>query len=81
MPATDDLKVEGAPPKLFRLWHVTGQNEFVAVVAEADTLEEIRKVRRRLDWRYQTTRNGMAIDESTGYPILQSPGQDLTAKD
>jgi hypothetical protein len=70
-----------APAKPYRLWHVSGQSEFVAVVAEADTFEEIRKVRRRSDWRYQATRDGMPIDDSTGFPILTLPGQDLTEKE
>jgi hypothetical protein len=72
---TDD---EGLTGKPFRLWHVDGQNEFVAVVAEADSFEEIRKVRRRPDWRYQITRDGTTIDHETGFPILRLPGQDLT---
>jgi len=66
---------------LFRLWHVGGDREFVAIVAEAETLEEIRKVKRRPDWRYQITHRGTPIDEATGYPILTLPGQDLTAKE
>jgi hypothetical protein len=67
-------------PKPYRLWHVETQNEFVAVVAEADSFEEIMKVRRRADWRYQITCNGRPIDDR-GFPILQEPGQDLTKKD
>ena len=65
-------------PKAFRLWHVSADNEFVAVVAEADTFEEIRTVRRRDDWSYQITRDGMPVDLETGFPILTLPGQDLT---
>jgi hypothetical protein len=65
--------------KRYRLWHVSGQSEFVAVVAEVDTFGEL--VRRRQDWRYQATRDGMPIDEETGFPILTLPGQDLTAKE
>jgi hypothetical protein len=67
--------------KQYRLWHVNGQSEFVAVVAEADTFEELKTVRRRPDWRYQVTRDGMPIDDETGFPILTLPGQDLTAKE
>jgi hypothetical protein len=77
----DDLELEGELSKPYRLWHVTGHNEFVAVVAEADRFDEIKKVRRRLDWRYQVTRNGMPIDANTGYPILTLPDQDLTLPD
>jgi hypothetical protein len=73
-------KTKSAVAKPYRLWHVTGPSEFVAAVAEADTLEEIQKVRRRDDWRYQLTRNGAPIDEN-GFPILTLPGQDLTAKE
>ena len=65
-------------PRRFRLWHVDGRNEFVAVVAEADTFEEIKKVRRRPDWRYVVTRNGTPLDARTGYPSLRLPGEDLT---
>jgi hypothetical protein len=72
------MEIEDQPSRQYRLWHVTGRNEFVAVVAEADTFEEIKKVRRRRDWRYQITRKGMPIDEKTGFPILLEPGQDLT---
>jgi len=71
-------KIETA--KAYRLWRVARQGEFVAVVAEADTFEEIKRVRRRADWRYQMTRRGAPIDER-GYPILTLPGQDLTAKE
>jgi hypothetical protein len=76
-----EMEIEGSRSKAYRLWHVTGRGEFVAAVAEADTFEEIKKVRRRLDWRYQITREGMPIDEKTGYPILLEPGQDLTLQD
>jgi hypothetical protein len=78
MATNDDMEREGALSKAYRLWRVDGSNEFVAVVAEADAFEEIRKVRRRADWRYQATRNGMPIDANTGFPILTLPGQDLT---
>jgi hypothetical protein len=69
-----------ATAKAYRLWRVAGQSEFVAAVAEADTFEEIKRVRRRLDWRYQITHHGAPIDEK-GYPILTLPGQDLTSKE
>ena len=68
-----------AIPQIFRLWHVDGRNEFVAVVAEADSFEVIQKIRRRADWRYQLTCNGKPVDDR-GFPILQEPGQDLTKK-
>jgi hypothetical protein len=73
---SDDLD---ATPKTYRLWHVDGDNEFVAAVAEADSFEEIRKVRRRTDWRYQITCDGKPVDDR-GFLILQEPGQDLTRK-
>jgi hypothetical protein len=69
-----------ATSRAYRLWHVGSNNEFIAVVAEADSFDEIRKVRRRADWRYQITCDGKPIDE-TGFPILQEPGQDLTKKE
>jgi hypothetical protein len=65
-------------PKPYLLWHVQGRSEFVAVVAEAPTFEDIKRVRRRPDWRYRITRNGALIDEITGFPALTLPGQDLT---
>jgi hypothetical protein len=71
---------ENGNGRLFRLWRVAAPNEFVGVVAEADTLEDIKRVPRRSDWRYQVTRSdGKPIDERTGYPILRLPGQDLTS--
>jgi hypothetical protein len=76
----DETAPCGAPPaKMFRLWHVQGTGEFVAFVAEADTFEEIKKVRRRSDWRYQITRNGAPIDDFNGFPLLRLPGEDLAA--
>jgi hypothetical protein len=80
MAADEPTKFEGAGAKPYRLWHVSGRSEFVAVVAEAETCQEIRKVRRRQDWRYQITRDGKPIDEKTGFPLLLSPGQDLTSQ-
>jgi hypothetical protein len=77
MTVNENMEIEGALAKPFRLWHANGQSEFVALIVEADSLEEINRVRRRRDWRYQITRNGMPVD-SHGYPILQLPGQDLT---
>ncbi len=67
------------PEKTFRLWHVRGTGEFVAFVAEADTFDEIKKVRRRPDWRYQITRNGAPIDDFHGFPLLRLPGEDVAA--
>jgi hypothetical protein len=66
--------------KAFRLWHVNRRNEFVRMVAEADTLEALNSVWKRREWRYQITHNGMPVDEN-GFPILQLPGQDLTEKE
>ncbi len=81
MAINDDMEREGALAKPYRLWRVDGRNEFVAIVAEADAFAEIEKVRRRADWRYQVTRDGMPVDAETGYPILTLPGQDLTAQE
>jgi hypothetical protein len=78
MASDDPTDTFGEAPKSYRLWHVDRASEFVAVVAEADSFEEIKKVRRRRDWRYQVTRNGKPIDDKTGFPILRLPGQDLT---
>jgi hypothetical protein len=54
----DGAPKDGPPAKSFRLWHVQGSGEFVAFVAEADSFEEIKRVRRRDDWRYRITRDG-----------------------
>jgi hypothetical protein len=78
MTRDDPTIFPGEPSKPFRLWHVDGASEFVAVVAEADSFAEIKKVRRRRDWRYQVTHDGRPIDDRTGFPILRLPGQDLT---
>ena len=67
MPKNEHKEGDATNPKPYRLWHVDGW-------------DEIKKVRRRLDWRYQITRNGTPVDE-TGSPILQAPGQSLTAKE
>jgi hypothetical protein len=64
----------------YRLWHVGPSNEFIAVVAEAVSFEEIIKERRRADWLYQITCHGRPVDDN-GFPILQEPGQDLTKKE
>jgi hypothetical protein len=69
-----------AGPKAYRLWHVGQSNQFIAVVEEAESFEEIKQVRRRADWRYQITCDGKPVDEK-GFPILQEPGQDLTKKE
>ena len=81
MATKEEMEIEGSREKPYRLWHVTGRGEFVAAVAEADTFEEINKIRRRADWRYQITRQGRPIDQKTGYPLLLEPGQDLTLQD
>jgi hypothetical protein len=59
-------------PKPYRLWRVEGRIEFVGVVAEAASFDEIIKVNRRADWRYQITCDGRPIDYK-GFPILQEP--------
>jgi hypothetical protein len=51
------------------------------MVAEADTSEQLKTLRRRPDWRYQVTRAGMPIGDESGFPILTLPAQDLTAKE
>lgn len=81
MTVDEQAEFEGGGGKPYRLWHVNGRSEFVAIVAEGETFQEIKKVRRRRDWRYQITRDGKPIDEKTGFPLLLSPGQDLTAQD
>jgi hypothetical protein len=68
------------PVRPFRLWHVNRRSEFVAVVAEADTQEALKRVWKRAEWRYQIAHDGTPIDEN-GFPILRLPGQDLTEKE
>lgn len=57
----------------FRLWRVDTRNDHVAIVAEADTLEEITSVRRRSDWRYQITCNGFPLCEQSDALLGQAP--------
>jgi hypothetical protein len=53
--ATDErLPVHGEPAKAFKLYRVGQNNEPIELVAEADTREELAKVKRRGDWRYRT---------------------------
>jgi hypothetical protein len=75
----DGAPKDGPPAKSFRLWHVQGSGEFVAFVAEADSFEEIKRVRRRDDWRYRITRDGAPIDDFSGFPLLRLPGEDVSA--
>ena len=42
------MALKGELSKSYRLWHVTGHNEFVAVVAEADRFDEIKKVSKEI---------------------------------
>jgi len=81
MASNDNMELRHELSKPFRLWHVDANNEFVAVIAEADAFDDLKKVRRRPDWRYQATRNGMPVDIETGFPILTLPGQDLTLQE
>jgi hypothetical protein len=74
------MSSEDTLPETYRLWHVGAENEFIAVVAEAGSFNEIIKVGRRPDWRYQITCAGRPVDDN-GFPILQEPGQDLTKKE
>jgi hypothetical protein len=61
MAINEDMESETAFSMPFRLWRVDVRNEFVAVVAEADTIDEIAAVMRRRDWRYQITCRGFPI--------------------
>jgi hypothetical protein len=56
-------EIEGAPAKPYRLCRVTEKGEFVSIVAEANTFEELTKVhKRRPDWHYKTFYKRMPID-------------------
>jgi hypothetical protein len=47
------MEIEGDPPKAYRLYRLNEKDEPIAVVAEADTQEDLAKMyKRRLDWRY-----------------------------
>ena len=81
MASNDNMEPGRDLSKPYRLWHVDGNNEFVAVIAEADAFDQLKKVRRRADWRYQATRNGIPVNIETGFPILTLPGQDLTLQE
>jgi hypothetical protein len=71
---------DGAMSKPFVLWHVGSPYEFIAAVAEADTLDELGRVRKRADWRYQITHNGLPLSGKTGLPLATQLGQDLTVR-
>jgi hypothetical protein len=49
MTVNENIEIEGALSKPFRLWHANGQSEFVALIVEADSLEEIN--RGQTPWR------------------------------
>jgi hypothetical protein len=61
MAINEDMESESAFSMPFRLWRVDVRNEFVAVVAEADTIDEIESVIRRMGWRYQITCKGFRV--------------------
>jgi hypothetical protein len=52
MSAKELGKIEGEPMKPFHLWRVDLEGNQIERVGEYDTLEKMRAVRRRLDWRY-----------------------------
>lgn len=60
--ATDErLPIEGIQSKPYRLYRVHNR-EIIEQVSEADTLEEIRAVRRRGDWSYAIYYKGKRIE-------------------
>jgi hypothetical protein len=81
MASNDNMELPHELSKPYRLWRVNGNNEFVSIIAEADAFEELKRVRRRPNWRYQATRKGMPVNIETGFPILTLPGQDLTLQE
>jgi len=56
-------KIEGQRSKPWRLWRVSGiDGHHIQLVAEADTQEELYRMRkRRLDRHYKTYHNGLPV--------------------
>ena len=63
MAINENMEIETPFPMSFRLWRIGLGNEYIAIVAEADTIDEIVSVKRRADWRYQITCRGFAVHD------------------
>jgi hypothetical protein len=50
---TTDDGIEGEPMKPYVLYRIGLQDEIIERVADADSLEELSKLRRRKDWSYR----------------------------
>jgi hypothetical protein len=73
--------IADATPKKYRLWRVGRENEFVAVVAEANTFEEWKAISPRPEWHYQANPERSANRREIRLPPSQVARQDLTAKE
>ena len=58
------MKIEGQRSKPYELWRVDSKKERLERLASADTLEELSKIKRRLDWLYEIYHEGRAIGKS-----------------
>jgi hypothetical protein len=56
------MTIEGEPLKPYRLYRTGLNDEIIEMVAEADTMEEVRAHKGRLDWRYAIYHNGKRVD-------------------
>ncbi len=60
--ATDDhMKIEGPFSKPYELWRMNSKKEKIERLASEDTIEELDKDRRRLDWFYEIYHNGQPL--------------------
>jgi hypothetical protein len=54
---TDKIEIKGERVKPYVLYGVGLNDEIIQRVAEANSLEELDKVRRRKDWKYRVYHN------------------------
>jgi hypothetical protein len=60
--ATDELKTEGEPMKLYVLYRVGANDGIIEPIAEGDSVEDLFKAhRRRLNWKYAVYHHGKRI--------------------
>jgi hypothetical protein len=62
MATTKRMKIEGKPVKPYSLYRIGLNDEIIELVVRADTLEELKAYRQRLDWKYAIYQNRKRID-------------------
>jgi hypothetical protein len=73
MAINEDMESDTAFVMPFRLWRVDARDQYITVVAEADTIEEIISIQRRPDWRFQITCYGFPLYEQSDALLAQFP--------